>query len=53
MRELTTVEKQWLFTKEDLKKTSSVLGGMLPERELQKRKNTILHIRGLGRVAGL
>jgi hypothetical protein len=53
MRELTIVEKQWLFTKEDLDKTPSVLGGMTSEKELQKRKITINHIRGLGRGAGL
>lgn len=53
MRELTTVEKQWLFTKEGLNKTPSVLGGMISEKELQRRKITINHIRGLGRGAGL
>ena len=53
MRELMTVEKQWLFNKEDLQKTPSVLGGMSSEKELQKRKVAINHIRGLGRGAGL
>jgi hypothetical protein len=53
MRELTVVEKQWLFSKDDLQNTPSVLGGTTPERELQKRKSTIYQVRGLGRIAGL
>jgi hypothetical protein len=53
MRELTTVEKQWLFSKEDLAKTPSVSIGYTTEKELQKRKSTIHSIRSLARLAGL
>jgi hypothetical protein len=53
MRELTTVEKQWLFSKEDLAKTPSVSIGYTTEKELQKRKSTIYSIRSLARLAGL
>jgi hypothetical protein len=53
MRELNVVEKQWIFSPEALHKTPSAQGGYDLERELQKRKATIMHIRSLARAAGL
>jgi hypothetical protein len=53
MRELSVVEKQWIFTPESLGRTPSAAAGFSLEKELLKRKNTIVQIRGLAKAAGL
>lgn len=47
MRELTAVEKQWVFEPEALQNTPSSLDGIPLEEELRRRKQTIQNIRSL------
>jgi hypothetical protein len=53
MRELTQVEKQWIFTPGALSNTPSASQGYTTEKELQKRKSIIINIRSLARASGL
>lgn len=53
MRELNPVEKQWLFEPDTLNNLPSSIHGIPLEKELRKRRRTILSIRSLALRTGL
>jgi hypothetical protein len=53
MRELSAVERQWLFKRSDLDRTPSRKAGISLEDELKRRRATIEFIGSLGLRSGL